>query len=90
MIDDYINKLSNSNNNIGGGNVDNSCLLLYYSEKRRKFQAICLDFEKQKGFFREEKVWTGCGNVLSDPWKRGERLFQMGDSDRKIQIKLGL
>ena len=55
MIDDYINKLSNSNNNIGGGNVDNSCLLLYYSENRRKFQAICLDFEKQKGFFREEK-----------------------------------
>ena len=28
---------------------------IYYSEKRRKFQAICLDFEKQKGFFREEK-----------------------------------
>lgn len=37
-----------------------------------------------------KKVWTGCGNVLSDPWKRGERLFQMGDGDRKIQIKLGL
>lgn len=66
---------------------------VYFSiiaKKDGNFKQFALILKNRRDFSVRKKVWTGCGNVLSDPWKRGERLFQMGDSDRKIQIKLGL